>query len=1377
MISASIITSASTASEYFLSEQDKEAATSAERNGAGEYYLGEQAPSVWQGAGAQMQGIDGQQVDKDALEKMLSGQVREIQDGQLVDKQLGRTGKDGQIEHKSGWDLTFSAPKSVSIEAEVFGKQDVKDAHEAAVHTTMKWLEEHGAGTRMGSDKEFQQTGNLTYAAFSHSTTREQDPQTHTHVLIQNLTYDKEGKAYSLESKGLYQLRATADQVYKNELANQLGKLGYQTEWDKKGFEIKGYSKEDLDVFSKRTDQINNYLEKQGIDPKTATAEQRQVATLATRPEKDFAESREAHYQKWEREAADHGITPAQRDAGSSPERWTAQEVVNKAVSSITEREAAFTTKQLWQEISRMNEGQASLKDLQATLKTTQERGDILQKRDGLNKEEQTRLKNPGKELWTTKDMQSTEKAMLGQVRDGKGATQAVMTGQQFDQFLGKYQEKMQAERGYKLNTEQTAAARTILTGKDRHSAVQGLAGTGKTTMLEFVREAAESRGWQVKGVSTGGNQAQKLEAESGIKSQTLTSYLASKDSKVESGSEGPHARSRLQDRGRINSPATGKPLDTVNAARQQRAAEMKTAGGRDAWLASKALETYKNEGNKLFGKMDQKKFAKLKDSVDMKKYTDSTGRKYFEDRKGNMYTQGLYNKAGKAGNTLEKKGWLSKTTYLKGDNGVILKQKSSNLRESLVKNANSRIEAKFQQRMAGHRSTDSRKPGLGNRLGAMAAKMDRGMERGVVKNLNRATGGGRWERVNGIEALSARVKMTLQTWGERRATLSELRQKAAGKPDADRPNQGSRDRQLEPQRGREPASAAGTARVLVIHDEASQAGSRDMNAFLTRVTNQGGKSVSLGDKHQFQSVAAGRAFEQMQSQGKIQTAELKDIRRQETQSLKETVQKVLQGKQEEALKSLPVVESRSAQDRVYQDARQKGIDLAGMSRAERGAWESKLKEAEARDNHAAIKQIAKDYTAKDAAGQKNTLILTATNEARKEINTEIHQRRIDTGQIEKGRQVEILSRIDRTEAQATRASSYEKGEMIRHGNQMYEVRGRDTVTNTLTLQKQGIETTATVKADTLSKATGFTKETREFSAGDKVSFYANDKSAGIRNGQAGTIKSISDDGKMTVQVGKTEKTVDLQSYKTLDHGYATTHYRAQGESVKNVMIHHDVRDGAKGNRSNYVSITRAKSEATVYTNNLTQAAKQVESTQDKRQALDEPRGQQPEQRVELHSKPQERDHGKETEERHGDDKNDHRERGGDQNVHHGQGDEKGAIADHSEGQSIGQEQASGIEEKENGQGENKGKEIGHDTSQGEVQDAGRVDSTESKDEGKGSASVRDADDVRDGNNKDEEKEDNKSHDEKKDEEKEREEEKEEELEEEKEQEEADFGR
>lgn len=1243
MISASTISNSGKTSNYFLTEAKNEQEIAKERAGSGtngEYYLNEQAPSVWNGAGAAMQGLDGQAVTKENLQEMLNGKVTEIdKDGHLADRQLGRTVTDEQtgeksIDHKSGWDFTFSAPKSVSIEAEVFGNNDVKQSHEEAVQATMNWLESNGAGTRMGPRKEFQQTGNLTWASFSHSTTREKDPQTHTHCLIQNLTYDQDGKAYSLESKGIYQLRALADRIYKNELASNLKANGLAVEFDKKGnFEISGYSQEQLNVFSKRTDQIDSYLEKQGINPEKASAEQRQIATLATRPKKDFEESREAHYQKWEKEAAEHGITPATRSAEPQT-RQSASEVLNNAISSLTERESAFTTKELWIEITKMNEGQASLNDLQNALKNAMRNGDILQKKEELTKQEQDKLKTPGKEILTTKEMQGVEKAMLSQI---KGKSDSIMTTQQFDQFLSKYQEKMQAERGYSLNSEQISAARMILTGEDRHQAVQGLAGTGKTTMLEFVRQAAESVGTRVLGVSTGGNQAQKLEQESGIKAATLASFLQTKDTpkapekattelpKATAASQPPSTPPKAGLTG-VSKATTAKPLDRVNAQRNAQRAEKPS----DADLAKRALDTYKRDSNKLLFNMNQAKFKALKDSVDTKKIFDSTGRAYYEDKKGRLFTEGLYNRIGTPGISHEKKGLLTNTKYFKGERGVIFKQKTSRFspRESIKKNLHGRAEARFQKELDARRRTDTRDPRMGDRASMLLHKMDRAVSKGLVKDLDKLTGGGKWEKVSGWESVFVRVKMWAQTVKERRATLAELREKAnsgqaqaaptAAKsatpetqsahqflPPAERPSNG---KSAEKATEKATQGTQDTQKVLVIHDEAGQAGSRDMLNFLQKVQEMGGKSVSLGDKYQFQSVAAGRAFEQMQAGG-IQSAELKDIRRQETQNLKDTVQMVLAGKQGEALKSLPTLESRDAQDVVYRDAAQAGVDIAKMSKEERGKWEPILKAAVSEDNQATIKTLATDYTKRDEKAQQNTLVLTSTNQSRREINAEIHNQRIQSGQIEKGQAVDILVRIDRTEAQATRASSYEQGEMLRHGNQMYEVAGRDTVTNTLLLKKDGSDQVTRVKAETLGKAQGFTRETREFSVGDKVTFYANDKESGIRNGQSGVIKSI-ENGKMTVKIGNNvEKTIDLSKFKNLDYGYATTHYRAQGESVKSVMIHHDIRDGAKGNRSNYVSITRAKENATVYTNNISHAARQVEELQDKRQALDSAMG------------------------------------------------------------------------------------------------------------------------------------------------------------------------
>jgi conjugative relaxase-like TrwC/TraI family protein len=142
---------------------------------ADDYYAeGGLAPSQWQGQGAAALGLAGD-VDR--------AQFRALLEGEIAGQQLG-TMRGGQREHRPGWDVTLSAPKSVSIMAEVAGDRRLIAAHGAAVQVAMTHVEQHMAATRIreGGQVARDMTGNLVIASFQHHTSRAQDPQLHTHT-------------------------------------------------------------------------------------------------------------------------------------------------------------------------------------------------------------------------------------------------------------------------------------------------------------------------------------------------------------------------------------------------------------------------------------------------------------------------------------------------------------------------------------------------------------------------------------------------------------------------------------------------------------------------------------------------------------------------------------------------------------------------------------------------------------------------------------------------------------------------------------------------------------------------------------------------------------------------------------------------------------------------------------------------------------------------------------------------------------------------------------------------------------------------------------------------------------------------------------------
>ena len=161
-------------------------------------------------------------------------------------------------ERRAGLDLTFSAPKSVSIQALVFGDKRLLEAHREAVKNTLEYLEQNFANTRKGSKSERKTvtTGNLAIAQFEHDLSREKDPHLHTHNVVMNMTLH-DGKMRSLHNDILYQHKKMLGTMYRNELACRVRDLGYSVVVGKDGlFEIGGYQREQVEAFSKRHMQI-----------------------------------------------------------------------------------------------------------------------------------------------------------------------------------------------------------------------------------------------------------------------------------------------------------------------------------------------------------------------------------------------------------------------------------------------------------------------------------------------------------------------------------------------------------------------------------------------------------------------------------------------------------------------------------------------------------------------------------------------------------------------------------------------------------------------------------------------------------------------------------------------------------------------------------------------------------------------------------------------------------------------------------------------------------------------------------------------------------------------------------------------------------------
>lgn len=278
MLSVSSVKSAGKAGAYYTNEDNY-------------YFLGEQS-TEWYGTGAENLGLEGP-VNREVFVSILEGQ---LPDGTDMRRMEGGVNK-----HRPGYDLTFSAPKSASVLALVTGDTFLVDAHKEAVRRTLDEVEKL-ATTRTMTDgiTEMEKTGNLVIATFMHDTSRNLEPQMHTHAVVANATLSKNGwKTISTDINGkqgftdvVWNEQVSIGALYRGHYRSIIEPAGYQTEdtgprgeWDITGVPVK--------PFSSRRQEI---LELVG---ENATAKQKSIAALDSRQAKHFEdpETLRTHWQ------------------------------------------------------------------------------------------------------------------------------------------------------------------------------------------------------------------------------------------------------------------------------------------------------------------------------------------------------------------------------------------------------------------------------------------------------------------------------------------------------------------------------------------------------------------------------------------------------------------------------------------------------------------------------------------------------------------------------------------------------------------------------------------------------------------------------------------------------------------------------------------------------------------------------------------------------------------------------------------------------------------------------------------------------------------------------------------------------------------------
>lgn len=497
MLSISARGSAASAEAYYehLAEQD-------------DYYLkGQEPPGQWQGKGSEALGLSGA-VSREDFAAALRG-YKPGAEGAIPEALVQNAGD----KHMAGWDLTFSAPKSVSV-LWALAPEDVQaklaTAHDEAVTEALKFVEDHASFTRRGKGGAIQEKVNgLLVSTFQHGTSREQDPQLHTHSFVHNVAERQDGTWGSIDGRNFYHWKMASGAYYRAALAEKMQEMGFEVRRDGKSFAVAGVSDTVEKHFSKRRAQIEDVLERMGATGAKASA----TVALKTRKAKT-AQDREALREQWRQEAADLGFAWQDKDRSQPVERLHMAER-DDMLHQLTEQSSTFDERRLWEKVATEAQGAVSTKDIAGVVAAFKSDRDVvrLQRREveaGQGAEVPEPQFSTRQMLTLEQDMSETASRMSLDQRHAVNDAQLGTT---------------LAARPT-LTTEQADALRHITRDSGRVALVRGMAGTGKSFLLDAARDTWESAGFNVQGVALQGKTAQDLQDGTGIQSQTMHSFL-----------------------------------------------------------------------------------------------------------------------------------------------------------------------------------------------------------------------------------------------------------------------------------------------------------------------------------------------------------------------------------------------------------------------------------------------------------------------------------------------------------------------------------------------------------------------------------------------------------------------------------------------------------------------------------------------------------------------------------------------------------------------------------------------------------------------------------------------------------------------------------
>lgn len=565
MLDNTTITGSSAGSAKYFEEEDDY------------YFEGETNNGSWFGKGASELGLVGA-VSTKSFSDVLNGRLP----NGIVLRRSGVKGSKARFAE----DWTFSAPKSVSIQAVLGGDAAVRRAHDAAVKSALGELEKLiDTRTMSKTIRGRENTQSGTFALFQHHLSRASDPQLHTHAVQMNFTKNHKGEYTSVSNERMYKSKALIGAIYRAKLAENLKAAGYELRGvGGNGWELANVSDEKIKLFSKRRKEILGQLDNVGLDG-GASRNERQAASMKTRKSKIKVDRSEL-IEDWKAQLNKAGLSSVEvQQPGATKavvgDKKTNDEasakIVDFVISHLMERQGIIEDRQVRKVAYDMSYEGSSVEGIEKALERRIESGlvvrelslfqtaasmnaarlkeeeqggayfktdDELQKFSGSSWE---KITIAGKGVapdeaktyfesgvkrgalvssdvrYTTSEAQGYEMKVLAIEEAGRGKGSAIMSDAMFVQYANKSG----------MTEEQKNASRLIVLDDNKFSGINGLAGVGKSYLLSETKKIIEehakatpSEAVNIIALAPSALQVEDLKAI-GLESATLKSFLA----------------------------------------------------------------------------------------------------------------------------------------------------------------------------------------------------------------------------------------------------------------------------------------------------------------------------------------------------------------------------------------------------------------------------------------------------------------------------------------------------------------------------------------------------------------------------------------------------------------------------------------------------------------------------------------------------------------------------------------------------------------------------------------------------------------------------------------------------------------------------------